>query len=328
MTTPMEIDADILTTAVPEVLQPTVPEQEPAPTEPTTDAPISKKKGRPAGSVTTTTTTTKKKTVEERVPGTTGLPVARVKRILGADEDLQNIGREALFLLSIATEQFLKRMADSGYVKARMDGRKTVTLKDLSNAVKHQPEMEFLSDIIPAAVPLSVALATRKKNAQDPKAFSNLDNQPLSSLLPPVPMFPSKNPDFPDALVRRLKDPNKARSARKSAAAAAAAAAAMEGEEGEPEGEEVTSVKKPKAKPKARKSAVVGPDADATSGVETNAVEMDGLQSTSAEQTAMDVPLSRPKPIKKSVAKPKEPPAPAMIRGSSDAAEDAMDNVL
>lgn len=39
----------------------------------------------------------------DRVPGTTSLPVARVKRILGADEDLQNIGKEALFLLSIAT---------------------------------------------------------------------------------------------------------------------------------------------------------------------------------------------------------------------------------
>jgi DNA polymerase epsilon subunit 4 len=39
----------------------------------------------------------------DRVPGTTSLPVARVKRILGADEDLQNISKEALFLISIAT---------------------------------------------------------------------------------------------------------------------------------------------------------------------------------------------------------------------------------
>lgn len=97
MTTPMEIDTDILTTDVPEVQ--TVNSLDPDP-EPTTDATTSKKKGRrPAGEG----GAAKKKEKEERVPGTTSLPVARVKRILGADEDLQNIGREALFLLSIAT---------------------------------------------------------------------------------------------------------------------------------------------------------------------------------------------------------------------------------
>lgn len=100
-------------------------------------------------------------------------------------------------------------------------------------------------------------------------------------------MFPSKNPDFPDALVRRLKDPNKARSARKSAAAAAAAAtAAGAGEvEGEPEAEEATSVKKAKAKPKPRKSAVAG-DVEPTAGVTHTAVEMDGVQKTLAERAA------------------------------------------
>lgn len=97
----MVIDAEILTTDVPEVRLPTPPSPGPTAHEPTTDAPTSKKKSRPAGG--TTATSAKKKPQEERQPGTTGLPVARVKRILGADEDLQNIGREALFLLSIAT---------------------------------------------------------------------------------------------------------------------------------------------------------------------------------------------------------------------------------
>lgn len=96
-------------------------------------------------------------------------------------------------------------------------------------------------------------------------------------------MFPSKNPDFPDALIRRLKDPNKARSARKSAAAAAAAAGAEEAE-GEPEGD-ATSVKKTKAKPKPRKSAVAG-DAESAEGLTHSAVEMDGLQKTLAEHAA------------------------------------------
>ncbi|KAI5449588.1 hypothetical protein NCC49_004518 [Naganishia albida] len=242
----------------------------------------------------------------DRVPGTTSLPVARVKRILGADEDLQNIGKEALFLLSIATEQFLKRMADSAYLKARMDGRTTITMRDLSSAVKQNPEMEFLSDIVPAAVPLTTALASRKKNAQDPKPFSNFENQPLSSLIPQVPMLPSRNPDFPDALVRRPKDlsKGKAASARKNAAAAEAeaeagasegAAAGEAGADADQGGEEsgtpVGTKKAVKGKPKARKSVLADPAIEA------------GLEKTLAEQSARAVLLGHPKPVKKAVPK-------------------------
>jgi hypothetical protein len=98
----MEIDADILTTDVPEVQPPTPtpgsPLENNADPDPTTAPP--KKKGRRPGDA---PTAPKKKKDEQRIPGTTTLPVARVKRILGADEELQNIGREAVFLLSVAT---------------------------------------------------------------------------------------------------------------------------------------------------------------------------------------------------------------------------------
>lgn len=99
-------------------------------------------------------------------------------------------------------------------------------------------------------------------------------------------MLPSRNPDFPDALVRRLKDPNKVRSARKSAAAAAAAAAREEEGDAEPdEAGGVGSAKKVKAKPMARKSDVPV-DGEAMNGVEKGAVEVNGLQGTLADQAA------------------------------------------
>jgi hypothetical protein len=100
MTTPMEIDAGILTTDVPEIQPPGSPPHDADPTA--INAPP-KKKGRRPGAVGDAATAPKKKKDEERLPGTTTLPVARVKRILGADEELQNIGREAVFLLSVAT---------------------------------------------------------------------------------------------------------------------------------------------------------------------------------------------------------------------------------
>jgi hypothetical protein len=106
-------------------------------------------------------------------------------------------------------------------------------------------------------------------------------------------MLPSKNPDFPDALVRRSKDPNKAKG-RKSAAGAGAAGTegaegladggvTGEGFAGEAEAEEGPSVKKPKAKPRARKSVVVETEG-VTSGEKTG--EPSGLEKTLAEQAA------------------------------------------
>jgi hypothetical protein len=146
--------------------------------------------------------------------------------------------------------------------------------------------------------PCMPTYASLSPTAQDPAAFSSLTNQPLSALLPTVPMLPSKNPDFPDALVRRSKDPNKAKG-RKSAAGAGAAGAdggadaagaeggatgeGLAGEGGEAEPEEGPSVKKPKAKPRARKSVVVETEG-VMNGEKTG--EPSGLEKTLAEQAA------------------------------------------
>ena len=103
-------------------------------------------------------------------------------------------------------------------------------------------------------------------------------------------MLPSRNPDFPDALVRRPKDLSKGKaSARKCAAAAEAGALAGEGGmEAEQDADEsgaaaapVASKKAVKAKPKARKSVVAAdPEVEA------------GLEKTLGEQSAKVSPLS------------------------------------
>lgn len=97
----MDIDADALPADIPE-------EQAVNQPEPTDDhdETTSKKKApkKPRG----LNAERGKGKSAERVPGTTTLPVARVKRILGADDDLQNISREALFLISIATVSLLQ----------------------------------------------------------------------------------------------------------------------------------------------------------------------------------------------------------------------------
>lgn len=91
-------------------------------------------------------------------------------------------------------------------------------------------------------------------------------------------MLPSRNPDYPDALVRRPKDMSKARSARKSAAGTATG----EADPGDPvpeAGVGAVSKRAPKGKPKARKSGVAG-EGDVDGGLEKTLAQQSESVST------------------------------------------------
>lgn len=49
---------------------------------------------------------TQKSTVMERVPGTTMLPLARIKRVIKEDKDVSLINAEATFCIAYATVSF------------------------------------------------------------------------------------------------------------------------------------------------------------------------------------------------------------------------------
>ncbi|KAK3815395.1 MAG: hypothetical protein J3Q66DRAFT_402348 [Benniella sp.] len=79
--------------------------------------------------------------------GVSQLPVARVKRIIKEDKDVQIVGNEAISLISIATEIFLEGFTVKGFNLAKLEKRKTVLRKNLgrrsrqafSPAAKHGP---------------------------------------------------------------------------------------------------------------------------------------------------------------------------------------------
>ncbi|KAJ9097575.1 hypothetical protein QFC20_006150 [Naganishia adeliensis] len=254
-TIPMEIDTDHLPADIPEA-QAVQPEHEDNDDD-GNDATTSKRKAprKPRSAPTK---------LAERAPGTTSLPVARVKRILGADEDLQNISKEALFLISIATEQFLKRMADSAYLKARMDGRKTITMKDLT-----RPE---------------TLLQPGKPTTILPHPTS-----PHATLA--QPRFPRRTGSTSEGYVQGESIGEEER----SSGGGGSDWPVKRGLEAEQDADEsgvaaapVPQKKAVKAKPKARKSAAaVDPEVKA------------GLEKTLAEHSAKAVLLGRPKPVKK-----------------------------
>ncbi|KAK1226599.1 hypothetical protein PQX77_010415 [Marasmius sp. AFHP31] len=118
-----------------------------------------------------TTTTTKAKKPKQPVqltrdPGKSLLPFSRVQKIIKADKDIPIIARDATFLISIATEEFVKRLCQEGQRIAERGGRTTVQAKDLATVVRKADEFMFLEEILSARPPEP---AKRKPKALEEK---------------------------------------------------------------------------------------------------------------------------------------------------------------
>ncbi|KAI8986076.1 histone-fold-containing protein [Trametes punicea] len=84
-----------------------------------------------------------------REPGKSLLPYSRVQKILKADKDLVMVQREATFLISRATEEFIGRLAEAAQRLAEKERRTTVQAKDIFAAVRRAEEFAFLEELFP-----------------------------------------------------------------------------------------------------------------------------------------------------------------------------------
>ncbi|KAG0274576.1 hypothetical protein BGZ95_009647 [Linnemannia exigua] len=106
--------------------------------------------------------------------GVTQLPVARVKRIIKEDKDVQMVSNDAVFLISLATELFLESFTTKAFNLAKIEKRKTVSYKDLATAVTQHDSLEFLQDVIPKTMTLTAAI--EKQRAAKEKEEMGDDN--------------------------------------------------------------------------------------------------------------------------------------------------------
>ncbi|KAI0051155.1 hypothetical protein FA95DRAFT_1603032 [Auriscalpium vulgare] len=123
----------------------------------------------------------------ERVPGISLLPQNRLENILRADGEAGPMSKEAQFALSVATEEFIKRLAHAGYQRARAQQRAVISYRDMAAVASQQSSMFFLQDIIPSPVPLTLALERRALKAkelidEDPALTAPIAPSPLPSL--------------------------------------------------------------------------------------------------------------------------------------------------
>ncbi|KAF9026123.1 histone-fold-containing protein [Hymenopellis radicata] len=104
--------------------------------------------------------------VVTREPGKSLFPVSRVQKIIKADKDIPIVAKEATFLISLATEEFIKRLCESAQKVAERSNRMTIQHKDVATIVRKADEFLFLEDTIP----WSIADASGPKKKPRPNA--------------------------------------------------------------------------------------------------------------------------------------------------------------
>ncbi|KAJ7075837.1 hypothetical protein B0H15DRAFT_865415 [Mycena belliarum] len=135
----MEVDPQIIPTAVPEASGPGTFNLATVAAEPEA-LPKKKRDKREPAKV-------------ERPPGKTLLPISKVQHIIKADKDIAIVAKEATFLICCAAEEFIKRFGEAAMALAERDKRSTLQYKDIATVVRKADEFLFLEEIIPWTVP-------------------------------------------------------------------------------------------------------------------------------------------------------------------------------
>jgi nuclear transcription factor Y, gamma len=77
------------------------------------------------------------------------LPLARIKKIMKADEDVRMIAAEAPVVFSRACEMFILELTHRGWAHAEENKRRTLQKSDIAAAVARTEVFDFLVDIVP-----------------------------------------------------------------------------------------------------------------------------------------------------------------------------------
>ncbi|TFK52562.1 hypothetical protein OE88DRAFT_1657894 [Heliocybe sulcata] len=114
-----------------------------------------------------------------RKVGQTLLPQAIMENILLADGSAGlNMSKEALFVVSIAAEEFIKRLSSDAQYRAAVERRTTLNYRDMANCTHYKREFHFLKDVIPQ--PTTLAMAIQRRATKDDYVLD--EEPPMASL--------------------------------------------------------------------------------------------------------------------------------------------------
>ncbi|KAI0354936.1 hypothetical protein OH77DRAFT_1425537 [Trametes cingulata] len=120
-----------------------------------------------------------------RAPGHTLVPQDKLDNILQAEGAGPHMSKEAVYMLSIATEEFIKKLAEAGYRKTVSENRQHIQYRDLANVTAQQSAFKFLQDTIPQ--PISIVEAMARRAAKEREQLE--DDPAISAIAPSSPPF-------------------------------------------------------------------------------------------------------------------------------------------
>ncbi|KAF1985087.1 hypothetical protein K402DRAFT_395138 [Aulographum hederae CBS 113979] len=115
--------------------------------------------------------------------GTVSLPLARVKKIIHADDEVNNCSNNAAFAIAVATEMFVQYLVDKVHDGVKTQRRRQVKYEDVSDAVARADELEFLSEVVPKTTTYKVIKERNARKAAAAAAETNNSKTP-SALTP------------------------------------------------------------------------------------------------------------------------------------------------
>ncbi|KAI9058327.1 hypothetical protein FKP32DRAFT_1597411 [Trametes sanguinea] len=123
-----------------------------------------------------------------RVPGHSLLPQDKVDNILDAEGAGAHMSKEAAFIISVATEEFIKKLTEAGYKQSASENRQHIQYRDLATITRQRSEFQFLHDTIPTPITIVEAMARRAARERE-----MLADDPAISAGPPSspPLMPS-----------------------------------------------------------------------------------------------------------------------------------------
>ncbi|KAF8195362.1 hypothetical protein BJ912DRAFT_1056618 [Pholiota molesta] len=126
----------------------------------------------------------------ERIPGHTLLPGVRLENIIQADGVTGNLAlsKEGLYVLSIATEEFIKRLIQAAHREASAHRRNQINYTDMAATTQQYQEFMILADTIPVPVSLADAFMLRQEKERE-----LLEDNP--AMAPPASNIPSPDPE-------------------------------------------------------------------------------------------------------------------------------------
>ncbi|KAI4721568.1 histone-fold-containing protein [Aureobasidium sp. EXF-10727] len=139
--------------------------------------------------------------------------VARVKKIIHADDDIANCSNNAAFAITAATELFLQYLVEQtqNVVKAEKKPRRNIQYKDVASAVARVDNLEFLADVVPKTVSYKEHKAKKQREEKEagqttlPVLATAATTTATTTL--PTAVIPAQTDPVPAPIQAQLLDP-------------------------------------------------------------------------------------------------------------------------